>query len=293
VRRLIIGCGYLGQRVAAKWLETGDDVHVMTRSSEHAASFQNQGLKPILGDVLDPEALKLLPEVDTVFWAVGWDRTSGRSMHDVYVTGMEHVLRHMKSRCQRFIAISSTSVYGQNHGEWVDEQSPCQPIQVNGQTCLAAEQLLQRQSEVDAEQHSLMTNVLRLSGIYGPGRLLSRVATLQSGEPFAGNPDAWLNLIHVDDAADAVIKCETREDMPDTLLVSDDKPLRRRDYYGLLAHLVGAPPPRFLADDHPESETPGELNKRCRNTLAKLALGWAPRFATAREGLAQAIQTTG
>lgn len=292
MQRLIIGCGYLGQRVAAKWRAGGDIVHVLTRSTDHAGRFQKQDFVPILGDVLDPESLQKLPEVDTVFWAVGWDRASGKSMHDVYVTGLQNVLDRMRTRCRKFISISSTSVYGQNNGEWVDEQSPCNPVQANGQTCLTAEQLVQRQSEFDSEESALSTTVVRLSGIYGPGRLLSRVATLKSGEPLAGNPDAWLNLIHVDDAAAAVVKCELADEIPNVLLVSDDEPLRRRDYYGMLAELVGAPIPRFVATETPNPDSPGELNKRCRNNLAKLALGWSPHYSTVREGLPQAVETT-
>ncbi|MDB5386342.1 MAG: Saccharopine dehydrogenase [Planctomycetaceae bacterium] len=291
VHRLIVGCGYLGQRVACRWRDSGDTVHVLTRSVEHAQRFQKQDFVAITGDVLDSHSLENLPEVDTVFWAVGWDRTSGASMHEVYVTGLKNVLQQMMARCRRFIAISSTSVYGQRNGEWVDEQSPCTPAQANGQTCLAAERLLQRQSEFDKNEPAITTNILRLSGIYGPGRLLSRVSALKSGEPLAGNPDAWLNLIHVDDAADAVIRCELAEEIPNTLLVSDDEPLRRRDYYSLLANLVGAAPPRFSEDQIPVSDEPRELNKRCRNSLAKLALGWTPRFATIRDGLPHAVQT--
>jgi nucleoside-diphosphate-sugar epimerase len=268
-------------------------VHVLTRSAEHAATFRKQGLHPIIGDVLNPGSLSQLPEVDTVFWAVGWDKTSGHSMQEVYVDGLENIREKMKWRSRRLIAISSTSVYGQHHGEWVDELSPCSPLQANGQTCLELEQILQNQSESDEQINPLITTVLRLSGIYGPGRLLSRAAALKSGEPLTGNPDAWLNLIHVDDAADAVVKCAMIEEIPEILLVSDDEPIHRRDYYGLLAKLVGAPPPRLSWSESSDPDAPAELNKRCRNHLAKLSLNWKPHFPTFREGLPHAVQTMG
>lgn len=290
MRRLIVGCGYLGKRVAARWLAAGDCVSALTRSTENATRFSTSGMVPYVGDVLVPESLSQLPEVDTVLWAVGWDRSSGKSQQDVYVTGLENTLRHLAGRGSQLIYISSTSVYGQSAGEWVDEHSACRPTQPNGEVCLAGEQLVYNFRN---EQQTRAT-VLRLSGIYGPGRLLSRIASLQSGEPLAGNPEAWLNLIHVDDAAEAVLCCAAAADPHPLYLVSDDEPLSRRTYYSALATLVGAPPPRFEESASPSGRRSGGesltgLNKRCRNTLAKRALAWQLQFPTYRQGLPQAV----
>ena len=292
-RRLIIGCGYLGQRVADRWLQSEDAVFALTRSPAHAEQFRRQGIVPIIGDVVDSASLQSLPEVDTVLWAVGWDRASARSMDEVYVGGLENVCRVMRTRSKRFISISSTSVYGQNQGEWVDEESICQPLLANGKTCLAAEQVLANSAITEVCGSRLETTVLRLSGIYGPGRLLSRTATLKNGDALNGNPDAWLNLIHVDDAADMVVKCAAAHQSPRLLLVSDDEPVRRRDYYSALAARVGAPPPRFVVEEREALPTELELNKRCRNSLSKSNLGWSPRFPTYREGLLHSIDLNG
>lgn len=294
MRRLIVGCGYLGQRVATRWLAAGDSVSALTRSPENATKLGASGVVSYLGDVLDSASLGQLPEVDTVLWAVGWDRSSGKSQQDVYVTGLRNTLQHLAGRCAQLIYISSTSVYGQSAGEWVDENADCQPTQPNGQVCLTGEVLVR---QFRNEQPARAT-VLRLSGIYGPGRLLSRVAALQAGEPLTGNPDAWLNLIHVDDAAEAVLCCAKASDPHPLYLVSDDEPLRRRTYYAALAELVGAPPPNFGESDSPRGRRSGDepltgLNKRCRNTLAKQALAWHLQFPTYRQGLPQAICQTG
>jgi nucleoside-diphosphate-sugar epimerase len=273
MRRLIIGCGYLGQRVATRWLESGGEVHVLTRSLDHAQSFRERGWNPITGDVLDPKSLEQLPEVDTIFWAVGWDRSSGRTMRDVYVTGLENVLRQVQGRCRRFITISSTSVYGQNQGEWVDEQSICMPGQPNGQTCLEAERTLLAHDGMRRSESGMRATVLRLSGIYGPDRLLSRVATLKSGTPL-----------------EAVVKCELLDSVPDILLVSDNEPIHRRDYYSTLARLVGASEPQFASKAAAADESPRQFNKKCRNELARRMLNWIPQFPTYREGLVHAVQ---
>src|SRR5207302_4243129 len=140
----------------------------------------------------DPASLTELPEVDTLFYAVGLDRNSGHSQQEVYVGGLENVLNQMAGKVRRFLHISSTSVYGQAAGAWVDDSSECQPESENGKVCIDAELLLK--SKVPA------ANVLRLAGIYGPGRLVARIEALRAVLVLEGNPDAWLNMIHVDDA---------------------------------------------------------------------------------------------
>lgn len=295
MRRLIIGCGYLGTRVAARWLAAGDSVSALTRSTENAAGLSSRGISPIVGDVMRPETLAALPEVDTVLWAVGWDRTSGVSQGDVYVTGLHHVMQQISRRAERLIYISSTSVYGQSNGEWIDEASVCEPTQPNGQACRDAELSLGEWRPFGID--SPMTTALRLSGIYGPARLLSRVAALKSGEPLAGNPDAWLNLIHVDDAAEAVVLSADRKVPSPLFLISDNEPVVRRAYYSALAELIEAPPPRFADEDSSPAISAGGtrtvgLNKRCRNAYARRLLNWTPKFPTYREGLVHAVGAT-
>src|SRR5579872_5488644 len=171
-RRLIIGCGYLGLRVARHWISQGDDVFALTRRPQRALELEKSGLVPITGDVTDKASLAGLPEVDTLLYAVGLDRSSGHSQRDVYVRGLENVLIRVEGRARRLIYLSSTSVYGQCGGEWVDESSACEPTSPNGQVCLDAERLLQR---ILPESH-----ILRLAGLYGPGRLLARIEALRA-----------------------------------------------------------------------------------------------------------------
>src|SRR5271165_4974943 len=104
--KLIIGCGYLGSRVARLWLEQGDDVSATTR---HACGFANAAIKPIVCDVLHPESLHDLPQADTVVYAIGLDRSSGATMRAVYVDGLANVLNALPPP-QKFIYISSSSV---------------------------------------------------------------------------------------------------------------------------------------------------------------------------------------
>lgn len=281
--QLVVGCGYLGQRVAANWRSQGREVLAVTRSTERAEKFHQSGLMPIVADICDPDSLSDLPNFDCVLFAVGYDRSSGRTQTEVFVEGLTNVLRQVGQKCQRFLSISSTSVYGQSDGSWVDEESLCEPTQPGGVCCLAAEA---RVRELLPEK----SVILRLAGIYGPGRLLSKVADLQARKPLPGRAEAWLNLIHVDDAASAVLTAAADDSSAGkTFLVVDSQPIRRGDYYSQLAVLVGAPPPKF-DDALSRSRGSGGLNKRCSQRRLIEELGVVLKYPTIATGLPAALK---
>ena len=269
---LIVGCGYLGRRVAARWLAAGLRVAALTRGN--ATPLSQLGIDPISGDVLDPASLRKLPAAVTVLYAVGLDRTAGHSMHAVYVDGLANVLDTLPA-CERFVYISSTSVYGQTDGELVNETSSTEPREESGRIVLAAEELLRSR-----QPHAI---ILRFGGIYGPGRLLRREALLKNEAVFA-DADKWLNLIHVDDGVEAILAAESRGAPGEIYNAVDDEPVRRREFYTYLAGLIGAPTPRFE-----DVEEPRSANRRISNAKAKAELGWYPRFVSYREGLPSSL----
>ena len=292
--RLIIGCGYLGIRVASLWKRLGHNVTVLTRSADRAREFEEQGLAAIVGDITSPSTLTRLPAAQTVLFAVGLDRGSGKSQREVFVTGLRNVLERIALSTARFIYVSSTSVYGQSQGEWVDETSICNPLRANGQVCLEAESVVwdyfPNAAELVAgdEPPPRAANVLRLAGIYGPGRLLARLEAIRSGAAITDNPEGYLNLIHVDDAAAAVLACEKRGRPGEIYLVSDDAPLPRIAYYAALAKLAGAPAPTFSGLD-PSDAKIGNLNKRCRNRKIHDELQLTLQYPTFEIGLPHAM----
>jgi len=300
MQRLVIGCGYLGLRVARAWLAQGDSVAALTRSAERAAELRALGIEPIVGDVLAPDSLANLPAAETALYAVAFDRRGPASRRDVTVGGLESALHRLAGRVQRMIYISTTSVYGQDAGEWVDEDSPCTPTRENGRLALEAEQAARRAAATVDEasggsQRSFGLHILRLAGIYGPNRLLRRVESLRAGEPLPDRPDAWLNLIHVDDAVRAVLASAVHAQNNLTCLVSDGHPAARSDYYALLAQLVGAPPPRFeaAADDGARGSTRASgLNKRCANQRLRNVLGVTLEYPSFEVGLPSALRAT-
>ena len=176
--------------------------------------------------------------------------------------------------CERFIYVSSTSVYGQTDGGWVTEAGPTEPTEESGKIILEAEQLL-RSQRPDAI-------ILRFAGIYGPERLLRKQPILK-GEPLVGDSEKWLNLIHVADGATSILSAESRGTPGETYNVADGAPVSRRDFYTLLAELLHAPEAKF--DHRPE---PDASNRRISAEKFRL-LGWQPQFASYREGLTAAV----
>ncbi len=235
-RRLVIGCGYLGMRTARRWLAAGDRVWGTTRSAARAAELAAAGIEPIVADVARPEAMPALPEVDTMFWAVGFDRAAGTTYRAVHVEGLARAIDVLPGR-PRVILSSSTGVWGNDDGAVVSESTPATPTREAGSVLLEAEATL----------HALAPGrgtALRFAGLYGPGRL-PRLEDLRSGRPIAADPDSWLNLIHVDDAARIVCAVAAAPAPRPLYVVSDGVPVRRRDWYAHLATRSGSPPPNW------------------------------------------------
>ncbi|MEM8679231.1 MAG: SDR family oxidoreductase [Planctomycetota bacterium] len=275
VDKLIIGCGYVGRRVAAAWLAEGAQVAALTRSTERAEQWRSEGLQPLIGDITSSDTLEL-PAAETVLVAVGYDRRSKVSMQTTYVDGLANVLAAIPS-VRRVVYISSTGVYGQTDDEWVDETSPCEPTREGGQACLAAEQLLPASPCGDRYV------ILRLAGIYGPGRV---PAADQAASRLDLNPTGYLNLIHVNDAVQAVLQAESYGPLPDTFIVSDGHPVRRADYYRKVVELFAAPGTSL----RPTASTPGRSrpggSKRLDNRRLLTKLRVTLRYPTYAEGLA-------
>jgi nucleoside-diphosphate-sugar epimerase len=281
VHILIVGCGYLGQRVADRAISDGHRVTALTRSAEKASALSEAGIETVVGDVLDPATIAALPAADVLLIALTHDPASGVSKRALLVDGVVNLVRELGPRVEHVIYISSTSVYGQTDGSWVVEGLPAEPITEGGQLTLAAEIALQGECKSGAR-----LTILRLAGLYGPRRLIARVDQLRRGAPVSGSPDAWLNLIHVDDAAAAVCAAFACRHTWDILLICDDRPLTRREFYSAVAQEVGAPPPTF--DPEAAGRTSG-LNKRCRNSRMHRDLGVNLLFPDAIAALPQVI----
>jgi len=281
--RLVVGCGYLGERVARRWREAGDRVLAVTRRESRARDLAAAGLEPLVADVTSATAWEAAPlpdRLDTVFWGVGFDRAPGYDPRAVHVAGLRRLLDALPEGT-RVILASSTGVWGHDAGDVVDERTPPRPARDSGRVLVEAEEVLRT--------HRLGPGVaLRFAGLYGPDRL-PRLADLRAGVPIAADPDSWLNLVHVDDAARVVTTVAAAAAPRPLYVVSDGRPVRRREWYGVLARLVGAPPPTW---DAAAPRTRG-ADKRVDPALLLGELGFRPAHPDALAALPELVAAAG
>ncbi|MEZ6087488.1 MAG: SDR family oxidoreductase [Pirellulaceae bacterium] len=254
---LIFGCGYLGNRVATRLAQQNGETFAVTRSAEKATRLAAAGIVPILADWNERSTLSSLPSTEQVLVAVGWDRGGDRSQYDVYVRGLRNALDAIP-RSANVVYVSSTGVYHQTDGSWVDETSPCNPPIESGGWChLQAEALLWRHRPHAA------TTILRMAGLYGPDRV-PRGRDIAAGQPVVAPTQGYLNLIHIDDAATAVLAAwRDNSSGHRTYVVSDGHPVVRQTYYEEIARIMRRPMPEFIEpDSSSRSKRRSTTNKR-------------------------------
>jgi nucleoside-diphosphate-sugar epimerase len=186
----MVGCGDLGSRIAQALLGSGAQVHTLTRRDPAVA-----GTLALLGDVGDVATLPRLPDaLDLVVYCLTPAARDEAGYQRAYVDGLRNVMACVPAANPvRVCFVSSTAVYGAAQGDWVDESSACDPPAFNGRLLLQAEALALR---------SANGLVLRLGGIYGPGRE-SLLRSVIAQAPLSNSALDWGNRIHVDDAAAA------------------------------------------------------------------------------------------
>ncbi len=268
---LIVGCGYLGRRVARLLIERGEIVFGTTRS--RADELTALGIRPIVADVLVPETLGTIPNVDRVLHCVGYDMALIHTMRAVYVDGLKNLLEALEG-APKLVLASSTGVYGSLVAGKLDEDSPIYPAVRTQKHLAEAERLLGARGVI-----------VRYSGLYGPGRIL-RSEAVTRGEPFDDSPDGLVNLIHIDDAAEAAVLALDRGVPGRLYLATCDEPVSRRVLYGLTARLLGAPEPVFVKPDYIGRE---DLDRWFSNRRIKEELGLALRYPTIATGLPASI----
>lgn len=269
-RILLAGCGDLGERVARRLHARGDEVWALRRQPPARGGH---GVHWRRGDLTDPASLRDLPADITRLVYLPAPATRDKAAYRaIFVDGLRHLLGALDGRkLSRVLFVSSSAVYGEHDGDWVDEATPTEPLGFNGAMLLEAEQWL-------AEQ-PLPSTVLRLAGLYGPGRL-QLIERLRAGQlRVPREMPHWANRIHVDDAAAAIVHLLQMESPQPLYLGVDDTPMPLDELYDFLAALIDAPLP---AEGAPPA---GIGSKRLRNARLR-ASGWAPQWPDAREGYA-------
>lgn len=269
-RIAILGCGYVGSALAKALTEKGQDVVATTTTPARLSELWALGAKPFVVELSEVARLhKMLSDRQTVFLTVGAGRGK-RDYREVYLNGVNYVFEAVDGTdVTRIIYTSSTSVYGQNNGGWVDERSPTEPTSENGRVLLLAERALLS----GAAQRGMTATVLRLGGIYGPGRdPAERISRHADSDRADG--DVYVNLIHLDDIVTAAIRL-LEVSYHGILNLVDDQPTRRRDYYDQLIAAADLAPIRWVSGD-----APNVCGKKVCNDLLKATLNLSLQHPT-------------
>jgi len=273
-RTLIAGCGFVGTRLGLDLAAEGHEVWGLRRDPS--------GLPPTIrrlrADLTNPATLEGLPaDVDLVFFTAAADRHDDEGYRSLYVEGLRNLIQALRVRGQqprRVLFASSTAVYSQSTGEWVDEDSPTEPRNFAGRRLLEAEQLILTSP--------FPSVVVRLAGIYGPGRGRLVESVRNGTAACRDGPPAYTNRIHRDDCA-GVLRHLAMIPAPLPLYVAaDHEPADNGTVLRWLAEQLHVPPPSVRPAAELQSWERGS-SKRCRNGRL-LTSGYRFRFPTFRDG---------
>lgn len=283
MRVLIAGCGYVGTALAERLAGEGGIVWGLRRDPTGLPS----AVRPLAADLTDPGTLRNLPSgLECVVYMAAPDRLDDEAYRSIYVEGLSHVLDALRRQGQeprRIFFTSSTVVYAQSGGEWVDEASATKPTHFSGVRMLEAERLLLGSP--------FPATILRLGGIYGPGRV-GLIERVRRGEAVCiDGPPTYTNRIHRDDCVGALQHLMAHPQPEDLYIGVDDEPADECAVLRWLATQLGVPPPRVerSADLGPRRQRGPPRprrragNKRCRNAKL-LASGYVFRYPTFRDG---------
>jgi len=275
-RVLIAGAGDVGLALGAVLAQAGLTVTTLNRSGRAVA-----GATAAVGDITDPASLVGIGEFDVVVFAAAPDRRevpdNSAAYSAAYVDGPRHVLAALDRPPARALLVSTTGVYGDDDGRWITASSPPNPQTRTAEVVLDGEQRLAKM---------VPTTVIRAAGIYGPGRthLIDSVTSGRLGVS-TGSADRWTNRIHRDDLVAALALASVHGAPPPLAIAVDNEPVPRDVVLRWLADRLGV---ELTADTDPAGRVHG---KRCRNAELK-DLGWAPAYASFREGYESMIETS-
>lgn len=277
---LIAGCGDLGTEAGLRFAAAGHRVIGWRRSPEKLPAQLEGAAVDLTGPLPEIPA-----DTDIVVIATAAAERTEAAYRSAYVDALANLLDAMEHdgvRPRRVLFVSSTAVYGENDGGEVDEATPARPSTATGKILREAEELL----------HARLPSavVLRLGGIYGPGRT-RLIDQVRQGTAVIPDPPRLTNRIHRDDAAAAIVHLATAIEAPEPLYVGvDSEPAELGAVLRFLAAELGMPEPpaAAVAAERDGNNAPGGTNarggdKRCSNRRL-ISTGFRFRYPSFREG---------
>lgn len=277
----IIGAGYTGSRIAQFFVAKKQKVFALTRSAQKAQGLESEKINPIIADLTKPETLTQIPPAHFVVICPAPDPapkyTSGvdlghskeKAYEDIYLKGIGNYLEAIKKNPKPFLIVylSSTGVWQDQAGDMFDESVLPQPVSTKAKILVEAEKQILN--------CGLPAAVLRLSGIYGPGR--NRFQAFQKKEwPVPGSADRWMNMIHVDDIAACLPTFFKNAKEGEVYLGTDDQPFLMSELAQWINEKTGVRREFSFSKDLPQG-------RQLKNTKFK-DLGISLKYPTFREG---------
>ena len=288
MRVLIVGCGYVGLPLGAELVRQGHEVFGLRRSAP--GELQAAGIKPLIADITQPETLAKLP--GNFDWVVNCAASGGGGADDyrkLYLDGNRNLVTRLAgSSLEKFIYTSSTSVYAQNDGSVVTEQSAVQPEAATSKILVETEKLL-----LDASLDKFPATILRVAGIYGPGRGHAFKQFLSDEARIEGDGSRFLNMIHRDDLIGVTIAALERGVPGEIYNAADNEPVTQLKFFEWLAAELKRPLPPRVAPDDEISRKRGVTNKRVSNAKLRTELKYEFTFPNFRAGYAAEIARLG
>lgn len=288
MRVLIVGCGYVGLPLGAELVRQGHEVFGLRRTNAADAAMKSAGVHPLVGDITKPADLGKLPgPFDWVANTASTGRGGETEYREVYLNGTCHLLGWLQAMPpKKFVYTSSTGVYGQTDGSSVKEDGAAEPPTATGQVLLETEKLL----VAAAAEGKFPAVILRVAGIYGPGRgywfqqfLKNEVAIEDKGERI-------LNMIHLDDLV-GVILAALKSGRPGEIYNAvDDEPVTQLHFFRWLSETLGKWMPPFAPVSDQTERKRGWTNKKVLNRKLRMELGYRFKYPTFRQGYTEEIR---
>ena len=285
-RYLVAGCGYVGTRLARALLPRGPVVG-LTRSDTSAAELDAQGIDAVSWDLDSAEAPvpRGIGTASVIYYLIA-PPPSGISD-----PRLKRFLAKLPTRPARLVYLSTTGVYGDTGGATVGEDAPLNPLTERAMRRVDAERVARDWSE----RHGVGWTILRVPGIYGPGRL--PIERLKRSEPMIRHSEAgYSSRIHVDDLVAACLLAGSAPRAVERIYnVSDGNPTSMTEYFERVATLTGLPPPELVTRAEAEKTlSPGLLSylaesRRIDSSRIRDELGFAPRFKDLRLGILSSL----
>jgi len=277
----IVGCGDIGRRLALRLHAEGLPVAALARSPLRQEALEAAGITAYPGDLDEAPPLLSLPRgIETLFYLAPPPPTGSGDPR------MSHALAALQTVPRRLIYISTSGVYGDCDGAWIDESAPVKPKSDRARRRLAAERLVHDY----AFRTGCEAIILRVPGIYGDGRLPE--SRIQQGLPVIDPREApFSNRIHADDLAEACLKARTFGTPGQAYNITDGHPSTMTDYFWQVADHLGLPrPPAIPLAEARKVLTPAMLSfleesKRLDNRKMREELGVVLSYPTLEDGL--------